>query len=333
MSLDNYKTNINGSNVSLNEIFSSASANSNSSVRDQFKVGGSSVLKGNSFSNALNQKLTTTTFSIPGYDHDDRSSERYTTAPADWGYNPPIRLAHAGFDDKQSNVGYKKNGDDIGPLCCATYIDYPAERSEPIFFPTWVDYFKVIAVGEGGNKGNGRNKNTDNYAQGGTGTSGGFIAFKSASDLGNRRIQAPYTYYQIDTPATGSIRFSVYERGALISWCRADKGYIGASPRGGGGAHNDDDTTANSIKAAGRSTSQSDLTSYFSGTAYLQRFITGNPCTAHYNTPNYASNIIGDIVNGWDNYGKGQDWKSNTSTTADLGAAFIRVYYIGYAVS
>ena len=332
MSLDNYKTNINGSNVSLYEIFSSASANSNSSVRDQFKVGGSSVLKGDSFSNALNQKLTTTTFSIPGYDHNDRADRQYTAAPADWGYNPSIRLAHAGFDDKQSNVGYKKNDDDIGPLCCAKYIDYPAENTDEIYIPTWVDYFKVIAVGEGGNKGTGRSGSTDNYAQGGTGTSGGFIVWKSPTGLGNIRKQYSNTYYKIDTPVTGSIRFRVYERDVLTSWCRADKGWAGASPSGKGNSK-DDNTAANSIKAIGRSDAQSALTSYFGGTAYVQRFITGNPCTAHYNTPNYASNIIGGIVNGWDNYGKGQDWNSNTSTTAGRGAAFIRVYYIGYDVS
>lgn len=333
MSLDNYTTTINGTLVSLNDIFSFESANSNSSVTDQFKFGGSSALKGNSFSNAENAIPAITTWDNPMYDHEDRASDPVYGGdkyPYNWGGNEAIQLDNMGFDDKQRNVRYTKNGNDIGPQCCAKYIDYTAETGN-IYFPTWVDYFMVIAVGEGGDKGSGRTHgdgvNDGIHAQGGTGSSGGFIAWKSKTNLGNVRKQYSNTYYTITTPVAGSIRFSIFENGSLTNWCQAKKGFKGATTGGNDG----NDANAGNMKAAGHHADQSSLAEYQGGTLRGRRFITGVPSTRRHTHKNYSHNVIAESIYGWSNAGRGESWIDNNQGQ-DRGNATIRVYFIGYNV-
>ncbi len=330
MSLEDYKTTINGSVVKFNEIFSSASANTNNSDVSEFKTNGTNPdLTGDSFSNDGDHILADGYFGVRGFDGTNPiSSTNPNIKSLEWGYNDGSKIGtHWGFNDKQKNVGYKTDGVDIGPRCCAKFVDYTAD-SDNIPVPPWVDYFNVLAVGEGGDKGGGRT--TDDWsdgcrAQGPTGSSGGFIAWKSQTNLGN-----VYGFYYKVVFGSGSAEFQLYSPNAKVGWCKADKGITGNTITG----NDDDDVHVTTCRSAGYADAQNYLTSSSGGTAYGERFITGRPCTSLYDVTNTSDNLIAQTVYGWSDseYGRGQSWQASNGTSAAPGKAAVRVYYIGYPI-
>ena len=335
MSLTDYKTTINGSVVNFNEIFSSASANSSSNIVG-YKVNGNTEteLTENSFSNDGDNILAVDSFVIEGYDNSYPLSNPPNDKSLAWGYNNGSKLGTQwGFDDKQRNVGYKTNADDIGPKCCAKFVDYTADSGN-IPVPTWVDYFNVLAVGEGGGKGNGRYTHGNDSderirSQGTTGSSGGFIAWKSQTNLGN-----VYGFYYKVVFGSGSAEFQLYSPSAKVGWCKADKGIKGNNIHG----NDDSDLHIGNTKSAGYDDNQDSLTSFSGGTLYGERFITGRPAHRHWIYSNPSDNLIADTVYGWSvpGYGRGQGYvggdngSSTQATSSPPGQAAVRVYYIGY---
>lgn len=321
MSLNDYKMNINGQQVNFNDVFADNDFLANGAV-ESFDLGGNNkIMKKSSF---LNEPSIwgDEAFGIGGFDHGHHPKPGQG-GHAQWGYNAAIDMTGAGFSDNQRNVNYKVNNEDIGPKCCAKFIDMYGATSNPVerTIPKWVDYLYVIAVGQGGARGNARG-GSDNHAAGGSGSSGGFIVWKSPTNLGNRTSP----FWKITNPGgVWNIQLEVWWGGIFRAWCRANLGFNGCSPTG----NDDDDTHSNSISAAGYSHGQSVLTAYSGGEVLLQRFILGRP-SIHGSQYGIAShNSIADMVRGWNNEGRGERY-AGSNTGADRGVAACRIYFVGY---
>jgi hypothetical protein len=321
MSLSNYKTNINGQAVTFNDVFADDNELVNGDV-DTFDLGGNNkTMKKSSFSDepAINGDES---FNIPGFDHGDKPKPG-TASTAKWGYNAAIDMTNAGFSDNQRNVNYKLNNEDIGPKCCAKFIDMYGATSNPVerLIPKWVDYLYVIAVGQGGSRG-WRRGGSDNHAAGGSGSSGGFIVWKSPTNLGNQTTP----FWKITNPGGASnIQLEVWWNGVFRAWCRANLGFTGCTPTG----NDDDDTHSNSIAAAGYANAQNTLTAYSGGTVLLRRFILGRPSIQASQYTTGSHNAIADMVRGWNNEGRGERYTGN-NTGDSRGVAAVRIYFVGY---
>ncbi len=324
MSLANYKTTINGTVVQFNYLFdvNASRVNIPTNVRAKFKIGG--VL--------IEPTSTLQSFSNTG---DTILATNSTTTHREWGYNQGQKIYnHWGFNDMQKNVGYKTSGNDIGPKCCARFIDYVATggTTGAIYVPSWVDYFNVIAVGEGGINGDGRDTD-DEHSQGKPGSSGGMIAWKSPVNLGTKTNW----FYKVafGAPlANGTAEFQLHSStagggSALNSKCTAYKGFKAGNITGNDG----DDTHHSSRRATGFDEDDNYLTFAQGGTTYGQRFITGRPSSKSYWNSNPSDNLIAESVHGWNSFGRGEDWKHrNHSGAMTIGSAAVRVYYIAYNV-
>lgn len=305
------KTKINGEDIDLGTLFHKSSGqNDGLSSATGANYGGDNYQgEGTAFSYD-----NTTTSGPSGKNtsfHNANDATFNTTIGSGWGFN-----------DKAAKCGYQYNGSDIGPNCVANYVDVTNSVGYTDV-PYWVDYYNVIIAGRGGLSGNGRNTNDQKW-EGPTGSSGGFIIWKSTTNLGAQgekqfRINfgTSSTYFAIG-PGNNS---NVWD-----SYCKANTGIDGHHVHGNDG----NDTNSNTrIAVAGGGTN----THNTAGTTYGSFSLSGKSSnnTNYNNNTNLAHNEIADRVVGWSTAGKGSDWTSGQDSTAyNRGQSAVRYYAIGY---
>jgi len=308
---DRYKTKINGQDIDLGTLFH----------KDTEPASGlASAAGGNNYKWDNVRNFSHDTANVGG-----PSGKNTSFHNASYADNNATTIGNGwGFNDKAANCGYQYNGSDIGPNCVANYVDVTSSVSN-VAVPDWVDYYNVIIAGKGGLSGNGRNTNDQKW-EGPTGSSGGFIIWKSNTNLGaqgNKTFTITFgssnTFFATRTGTTGS----------WDAYCKANTGIDGHHVHGNDG----NDTNSNTrIAVAGGGTSTGGTatgTTYTYG-SFTQPGLSSNT-TNYNNNTNYAHNVIADRIVGWSTAGKGADWnKNNNSTAFNRGASAVRYYAIGY---
>uniref|UniRef100_A0A6C0JCL1 Uncharacterized protein n=1 Tax=viral metagenome TaxID=1070528 RepID=A0A6C0JCL1_9ZZZZ len=223
--------------------------------------------------------------------------------------------SHWNFEDNANTCGYKYNGIDIGPSCCAKYTDYTSNLVNASI-PDWVDYYKVFLLAKGGNNGKGRDYNDEKW-QGTTGSTGGFICWRSPMSLGGNGKKLNIIF--LDTHTKLEIKNS---GNTVEAYCQGNTGLQGNSLNG----NDSGDTHPNSRSAVAGGQS-----SFLNGNQYGSYAQPGIRSAHKSRIPNLASNNVSDQINGWGTYGKGADWVNDTDRSTNIGEGVVRVYSIAYS--
>lgn len=304
-----YKTKINGQVVDFGDLFTKNDSAATPSVSISSTLGGSNF-KWN--------------------DEDFRSNP--TTAGEGTGivaknntfHNGKIGGAHGhrpngnyGFNDNQINVGFKYNGNDIGPNCSAKYFDVTSTTNF-IEVPSWVDYYQVICVGKGGIAGGGRTTN-DEHDNAPLGGSGGLLFWKSPTNLGKSRKKI-----RVIIGTQGEFQVNHAVNGVNHAYCRALQGSQGNNVHG-----NDGNDTYNDSRQGGAGGSYQQ-----GGGAHIYGHIgmKGRNGGSSYQTPQHANNAAADAIIGWNNQGRAASWLQTDHENAEfrIGGACVRYYPIAY---
>ena len=312
MSFSDYKTTINGTTVSLDDFFHCKDGST-------LTVNGGEIKTKFSSSNAPVGKQATL----------NRTS-----------YYLARSLHGVGADDvKQRKCGYKIGDIDIGPYCSAKYTDVTVDNGESSKIvsgtvPSWVNYYIVLVVGEGGHENHGRNEDDgDAKASGNSGSSGGFAVWKSPENLGGNS----YTY----KISLGNYAEFKVTKGSTEYWVRGNVGNQGQHVHG---------PNRNNVHGA-------DLVGVLSGTTQnsgghiIQKYRGDvnrhREANAHHPSGflhnKYSHSIVPDSVIGWStnhgeyshhtnrDFGRGAHWTANQYTLSNYpGPACCRYYAIAY---
>ncbi len=221
-----------------------------------------------------------------------------------------------GFNDKQTNVGFKYNGNDIGPNCSAKYFDVTS-TTDFIKVPYWVDYYQVICVGKGGIAGGGRTTN-DEHDNAPLGGAGGLLFWKSPTNLGktSKKIRVV-----IDTQ--GEFQVNHAGNSNNVAYCRALQGSQGNNVHG-----NDGNDTYNDSRQGGAG----GLYQTRGGAIYGHIGMKGKNGGSSYQTVQHAHNAAADAIIGWNNQGRAASWLETAHENAEyaIGGACVRYYPIAY---
>lgn len=227
------------------------------------------------------------------------------------GTSSTVKNQSNNFIDYQNNTGLKNNNVDIGNNFCPYYLDITANVTNQSV-PSWCDYIVAFALGGGGYVGYGRNTDDQKHTSG-SGGGGGFIAWKSPTDLGSTGC----TYSVVVAGGTGrnpgagggtsyvTIRNS---SGGGIGYCW---GYGGGASQSVNG--DDDDETHHNTRAGGGGGS-----SNAAGGEILRQYTGpqgGWGGGAVWDGQTNAATTQGDRVHTWgSNYGRGGYWGTFSNT-------------------
>ena len=294
MSNSNYKTRINGVDVSFDELFSQNGSQVGLDILNRYS--GVNIRKAGDSNSSISM----------------HGVNRYL-------YGATGTITSAVELDQQRNIRYKSSGTDIGPSCCAKFVDKTASTSR-WSIPAWVDYYIVIAIGEGGKLGYGRDTN-DQHWRPPTGGTGGIITWKSPDGLGGNSYTA-----QVIIGESGW--FGIYNSGGnLHAYCAGGKGGRG------GWVHGDDgnDTHTGNANIGGGAGGGTDVSG---GTVINTNQIAGISAMIHVNGGNSAPNPTPTLLQITSSPGRGSHWtggdKSVWGSNNGNGSAFVRYYPIAY---
>ena len=157
------------------------------------------------------------------------------------GTTSTVRDQNNKFIDYQNQTGFKNNNIDIGSSFCPKYQDF-TYQSTPVdtAVPSWCDHIVAFTLGGGGFVGHGRNTDDEKHTSG-SGGGGGFIAWKSPSNLGSTGCTYKVTVSGYSARYVGAGGGWSYveikdNSGAPIGTCWGQGGYSSPSVHG-----NDDD--------------------------------------------------------------------------------------------
>jgi hypothetical protein len=311
----NFKTTINGTNVSLSDIFDQTKTTS--SIDSAFKDSDGTSLKFGSFSGST----TSIVYNNKYIDEQRNSSSKFI----------------------------RSNGGDVSDYYSATYTDYgtsihstSATASESslssgnITIPAWCDYLICIIVGGGGWINYGRDTNDQHWTSG-SGGEGGLVAWKSPTSLGGNNFSYKVTInYGTRSNTDGHDGDGGQSKVEIINSSNTTTAY--AIANGGDQANwvdgNDDDDThvASRVGGSGGNHTISGGTELYS--------TTGNKGMDSVNSRNdgVTNSKISQAskVHGWNNQGQGAYWDNGdgdniNSTRIDGGInGAVRVYFIAY---
>ena len=267
------------------------------------------------------------------------------------GTGTSVGIAYSDFNDKQVDVGYKYNGSDIGPECCAKFYEYTSSSSNvgnynTFSVPKWVDYYKVVIVGRGGQLGHGRWTN-DQHVNAPTGGCGGFGVWETPKNLGKRNCTGRYYISNV-----GVAEFKIFSsNGGVEGYIQSGNGNRGNTVTG----DDDDDTHTgwDSIGAGGGGLvlRQGGNLIYILSKAGNDAHINATHPGTNKEQSNYSPNTIQTLINCWGSasatsnrpgYGRPASWVNNANygnvhqqwNHSDIydncGDACIRYYPIAY---
>ena len=297
MSFSNYKTTIDGTTVSLDDLFHCISGST-------LRVNGEEI----------KTKFSITNVPVGKEDTYDRSK--------------PALSGMAEGLVSQKKCGYKIGGEDIGPSCCGKYYDKTSSQGWTDV-DDWVNYYIVIVVGKGGKEGHGRNSDdADSKASGNSGSSGGFAVWKSPENLGKTRNSGARWQFQIDVG--DNAKFTINKlSGGQPSYIQGNIGNQGNQVTG----KSDEDANEKEEHMGGKyagnvSSNGGTLLHEFTGADHKEG-------RAHfrggYGTPRYSHNQVPAAVYAWNpyGYGRGSHWTDDNLNNPP-GLACCRYYPIAY---
>ena len=303
-----YKTKINGQVINLGDLFSKNANASNPSVSISTSLGGNNYKWNNAVFN-----------SNPTAGQPAGIVARNNTF-----HNGKIGGAHGhrpngnyGFNDGQTNVGFKYNGNDIGPNCSAKYFDVTSSTGFTQV-PEWVDYYQVICVGKGGLAGGGRNTN-DKHNNSPLGGTGGLLFWKSPTNLGktNKKIKVVIGNY-------GQFQVNHTHAGSTYAYCRGLQGLKGNNVHGNDGNDVHNATTYGGLGGGYQQSGGAHI--------YGHKSFQGQRGNENYNTQQHATNAIAEAIIGWHDKGRAASWEGGEDDNGELniGGACVRYYPIAY---
>ena len=342
-----YKTTINGEIVTFGELFQKSGTLNFGSLKTLTSSEGGDKFKYETTSGTSKNFTTNPNH----FSADYHGPAIANTSHYNIGTGSSVGIANNDFNDKQVNVGYKYNGSDIGPECCAKFYEYTSSSSNignfnNLSVPTWVDYYKGVIVGRGGQLGHGRWTN-DQHVNAPTGGCGGFAVWETPKNLGKRNCNVRYYISTI-----GWAEFKIFSSNGN------EEGYIQCrnGSRGNTVTGNDDDDTHTGWDSIGGG--QGGYVFHSNGN--LIYYLSKNGDYAHINSThpgtnkeqaNYSPNTIQTLVNCWGSasatsnnpgYGRPASWVHNANygnvhqqwNHSDIydncGDACIRYYPIAY---
>ena len=314
-----YKTNINGEILTFGDLFQKSGSLNFGTLQTLTSSEGGDKFKYETTSG--NSKNFTTNPSIFGADYHGPAIAN--TSHHNIGTASSVGIAYSDFNDKQVDVGYKYNGSDIGPECCAKFYEYTGSSGNigeynDFSVPKWVDYYKVVLVGRGGQLGHGRWTN-DQHVNAPTGGCGGFAVWETPTDLGKRNCTGRYYISNV-----GVAEFKIFSSNdAVEGYIQCGNGNAGNRVTGNDG--NDTHLGWDSIGGGGGGLilwKDGNLIYNLSQAGHDAHTFKSHPGT-NKEQPNYSPNTIQSLVNCWGS-------ASATSNNPGYGRPASWVYNVNY---